>query len=297
MNRPAMRIAITLLLLAIALLTARAAPGFFDFWMLPKIWIAAILCITALILLVSGRVRRNLRLVFMILAFFAFGVLSALPLGEFARGMGLHPSPLCVVEKPFLFLESGRGVPLVFISVFTYIALLTIAGNKLFCGWVCPVGALQEIVHRLPLPDRWRVRIPFRISNGLRIALLLAFFLLLFSAGRTLYDPINPFHMLHWHFSWAVVIPFAVVLLLSLPIYRPFCYLACPLGLVTWGLEHLSLFRVRLDRKVCTDCALCLKKSPCPAVGAVLDQSRSRPDCHACGRCIEVCPEDALSFK
>jgi len=40
-----------------------------------------------------------------------------------------------------------------------------------------------------------------------------------------------------------------------------------------------------------------VKKSPCPTVPSILEGKKSRPDCHACGACIEACPENALKFK
>jgi polyferredoxin len=90
---------------------------------------------------------------------------------------------------------------------------------------------------------------------------------------------------------------FIVTLVAGVFIFRPFCYLVCPLGLVTWVLEHAAITKVKLDRRKCTDCGVCTKLSPCPAVQPILDGRVSRPDCHACGRCIEVCPEKALRFR
>ena len=269
--------------------------GFFSVWTMPKMWIGALIAVTGIVLLARRKVTPRVRLFFLILAFFLFGVVSALPLGSFATGMGLHPSPMCVVEKPFLFLNAGRSIPIVFFSIFLFVAILTILGNKSFCGWVCPIGAIQEIVYSLPFVKKGRIG--FRLSNATRVLVFVVFLVLLFTLDFTLYGYTNPFNMLHWQFSLVVLVPFAVVIILSLFFYRPFCYLFCPLGLVTWIVEHLSIVRVTLNRQACTDCKLCLKKSPCPAVQAILKEKISRPDCHACGICLESCPEDALAFK
>jgi ferredoxin-type protein NapH len=67
--------------------------------------------------------------------------------------------------------------------------------------------------------------------------------------------------------------------------------------LLTWLAEHISILRVRLDKEACTNCMICVKKSPCPTVPSILEGKKSRPDCHACGACIEACPENALKFK
>jgi polyferredoxin len=270
---------------------------FFSYWNIPKIWITAAFVLVGTILLFTRRVKTPLRLVMMALAFFAFGVLSLLPLGDFAKGMGLHPSPMCIIEKPFLFLNNGQAVPLFFISLFTFVALLTIVSNKSFCGWACPLGALQELVHAVPLLKKIKVTLPFRVTNSIRFAVFSAFVVLVFALSFSLYEYVNAFHILHWVWKAQLILPIIIVFIGGLVIYRPFCYLICPVGLYTWVFEQVSAVRVSVNSDACTDCQLCVKKSPCPTVPSILAKNKVRPDCHACGKCIEVCPEKALDFK
>ncbi|MBN1561162.1 4Fe-4S binding protein [candidate division KSB1 bacterium] len=271
--------------------------SFFAPWQLPKVWVAAGLALVGTLLLVTLKLNQALRFSLMMLAFISFGVLSVLPLGNFSRGMGLHPSPMCVIEKPFLFLNAGRAVPTLFLSLFAFIGLLTIISNKSFCGWTCPIGALQELFYKIPLPKPLKKKIPFFISNSIRFVVFITFIVLVFTITFSLYQYVNPFHILHWQWSWELIIPIVIALIGGIFIYRPFCYFVCPLGLFTWFLEHLSILRVKVDKEACTDCKVCVKKSPCPAVPSILAMKKSRPDCHACGVCIEVCPEEALRFK
>ncbi len=108
--------------------------------------------------------------------FILFAVLPVFHGVEFFAGLSPHPSPLCAFAKPILFsLQEGRLIfPPVFAGVLAMIALLSIAGNKLFCGWVCPIGALQEIVY-LCFPRLKKLRIPFAAANSVRIGLLVLF--------------------------------------------------------------------------------------------------------------------------
>lgn len=276
---------------------AKAAPGFFTFWGLPKIWIAALLALLGTVLLRLKKVSIPVRLILMGIAFLAFGVTSELPLGDFAKGMGLHPSPMCVIEKPFLFLKAGRGIPLIFISIFTFVGVLTIISNKSFCGWSCPIGALQELFYRIPILKKLKRSLPFVVTNTIRTAIFILFVVIVFTINFTIYGWINAFHILHWSFDATLIIPIIISIIGAIFIYRPFCYLICPLGLFTWVLEQVSIVRVKLDKNACTNCNICVKKSPCPSVQSILDLKKIRPDCHACGRCIEVCPENALDFK
>ena len=274
----------------------RRTLGFFDFWKLPRVWVSVLFSLAGLFLLVKSWLTRHVRFFAICIIFFVFGVLFLLPLGQFARGMSIHPSPMCVIEKPFLFLKAGRAIPIIFISIFTSVAVLTVVGNKLFCGWACPLGAVQEMMHRIPLPDRLKIKIPFRITNALRIALFILFLGFTFLAGISIYKYLNPFEFFHWGFGLIAIVVFCLTLLAALFVFRPFCYIVCPIGLFTWLIEHISFMKVRIDRDKCTDCRLCIKDSPCPTIPSILEGKKSRPDCHPCGRCIEACPENALRF-
>lgn len=271
--------------------------GFFDILLLPRVWVGAIFCLIGLGLLTKSWVNHNLRFIFLTVIFFVFGIIAVLPLGKFARGMGLHPSPVCTVTKPFLFLNAGRTVPVIFLAILASIALLSVVGNKLFCGWVCPIGAIQEIFHRIPLFKALKIKLPFRTTNLIRTTIFIAFLAVIFSVGISIYDYFNPFEFLHWGFEPMAIAILLVTLVGAVFIFRPFCYLICPLGLFTWTLEHLSLIKVKVNKTKCITCNLCINMSPCPAVPSILEERKLRPDCHACGRCLEVCPENALRFK
>jgi polyferredoxin len=264
---------------------------------LPRVWITVIFAFIGLILLIKKKANWTLRLLAVVLITFVFTMLAWLPLGAFANGMSLHPSPICVFSKPFLFANAGRPIPLIFIIIFTLIMLLTFVGKKLFCGWACPLGALQELVYHIPLPKRWKQKLPFFYTNFIRIMIFVAFILFVLIANANIYDYYNPFESMHWELTTYMWIVLITTLLVALFTFRPFCYLICPIGLFTWLVEHISIYKVKVDDTKCTQCNICIKKSPCPTVPYILKHHKSQPDCHACGRCIEVCPEDALRFK
>jgi polyferredoxin len=146
----------------------------------------------------------------------------------------------------------------------------------------------QEIVNRIPEPFGKKIKLPFKISNGIRISIFVISLIMVLATGSDLYtyhNILNPFELFDWHFELVLAVLVGAVLVASVFVYRPFCYLVCPVGLLTWLLEYVSIFRVRLLREKCNDCKKCILKSPCP-----------RPDCHACGVCIDACPKDALEF-
>ena len=276
---------------------AKKPMGVLDILAIPKVWISAIFCAVGLVLLLKSKAARGVRLAWLGVAFFAFGVVGALPLGAVSRGMGLHPSPVCTIARPFQFVYADKTIPIAFFVLLGVTTVLSLAGSKLFCGWVCPLGALQELVQRIPLSKKLKVKLPFRVTNSIRALVFVVFLAVVFATGKAVYDFFNPFEGLHWGLVPIGTTALVITAVLALFVFRPFCYLACPIGLYTWVLEHIAFTKLRLNKEACTMCDVCVKKTNCPAVPAVLAGKRSRPDCHACGDCMNVCPKDALVWK
>ena len=273
---------ITLFLLMLVLATSvladdgenRDSMAFGQAFTLPRVWVSYIVGLVGLFLLVKGWVGKRVRLAGLGVALFLFGVLEGLHLGAVSSGMGMHPSPICMLEKPVIFLSRGMAVPVFFFGMILSVALLNLIGNKLFCGWVCPVGAIQELVHKLPLP---KVRVPFKISNTVRVLFFAAFVLVTVLLRLSLFEYVNAFHFFHWDWYWMSMLILGVVLLAALFIFRPFCYFLCPMGLFSWLLEQVSLFRVEKNDRDCGSCTYCIDNSPCPSVRAIVEGRRLRP--------------------
>ena len=255
------------------------------------------ICIVALALFLLAREKMSHRLKFILLVGVILGV-------GFGLGKSFNPmTGLVKVFKGFMGLEGNLGIRLAVLFVFS---LLAIIGTKAVCGWACPYGALQEFLHKLPLVNRWKKRnkIPFYISNTVRISLFLFFlcdlaldFTHLKGMGRVVYHYINPFNLFEWHFTpFSVLAYIGITLLLSLFFYRPHCLFVCPFGLYSWFLEKISIFRIRINWEKCTDCKACVKACPGFAMKGIYEESRMPPDCFSCGECLLACKFDALSY-
>jgi polyferredoxin len=254
-----------------------------------KFILGGLAALSGLILLKMIRINRNIRTLLMCAVFMLFGMLVVMH----------QPSPLRAVVDSLTAVFTGGGITSRKATMLIFIGGLSIIGSKLFCGWVCPFGALQEIVNRIPAPIWKKIKIPFKISNSIRVlpfAISLVMVLITGSDLYTYHGILNPFELFDWHFELALVVLVGAVLIASIFVYRPFCYLVCPVGLLTWLLEHVSIFRVRLLRERCNDCNKCIRMSPCPSVKAILNGDKLLPDCFACGVCISACPKDALEF-
>ncbi len=287
---------------------ARRPPTFFEFLFQPKFTTMFLLAAVVFILLKTNSLRRGLKVSLLLISTLLYGIIGNVGIAVFSS-FSMHPSPMCAAAKPFLF---GLRTP--FMVMLAVMFVLTLIGPKLFCGWICPVGAVQELMAMAA--DKWkikRLRINFRISYGVRLGIFLIFLLTAVTGLITmtvqdqivpvnLYDSINPFH--GFEFQWVPAfadnlihyLPFLLTLILAIRFYRPFCHFVCPIGLYTQFLEQIGLFRVTFKRSACTDCKICEKKSPCTAVPEIMKDSLLRPDCYSCDECIKVCPENALSY-
>ncbi len=281
-------------------------PTFFSFLLQPKFIVMLLIGIVVIILLKSKKMQKGIKVTLLLISTFLFGFAGNIP-ADFFHSFAMHPSPMCAATKPLLY---GFGIP--FMVTLFVIFLLTLTGPKLFCGYVCPVGAVQEIISMFS--DKLKIKrfkTNFKVAHAVRIFLFIMFIFISATAilsitfkgkifPKSFYDFINPFHGLEFELENSLFgyithyVPFLLTVIFSFKYYRPFCHFVCPIGLYTSFIEQVSLFRISLKKDKCTNCNICVNKAPCTAMKDILNGSDLRPDCFTCNVCIDVCPEDAL---
>jgi polyferredoxin len=244
----------------------------------------------SIITLWVSKFNRKTRTIIISLSFLLFGIL---PL--FANYLSITPSPVCATTKPFLF-----GLQPQFLAAFSAIGVLSLVSVKGFCSTACPIGGLQELFYKIPILKKFKI--PFKVSNSIRIGLFVIFLIVAFVYKTSTYYYYNLFDLIPWDFNMPVLdlIEFVVFLIFiltaSILLFKPFCYLICPMGLFTWILEHFSFLKIRFNKEKCTDCGVCEKKAPCSSVNSIIKEKFIRGDCHLCGECLTSCKSGALYY-
>lgn len=224
------------------------------------------------------------------------GALGACPIGAFQAVIGSR-------NYKFAFYIAGF---LMFIG-----ALI----GRFVCGWLCPFGLIQELLHKIPFPKKIKRFRGDRLLRFLKYVILAVFVILLplflvdiLGQGAPyfckLICPVGtleggiPLVLLNkalrgtigWLYTWKIAI-LAVTLFLSILIYRPFCKYICPLGAIYSVFNKISVFRYRVDEEKCIHCGKCAQNCD---MGCDPVQDANDLECIRCGKCKKCCPTGAI---
>lgn len=193
----------------------------------------------------------------------------------------------------------------------------SIAG-RFVCGWLCPFGLVQDLLHKIPFPKKIKTFRVDKLLRKLKYVILIVFVILmpmfvvdLLGQGAPyfckLICPVGtleggiPLVLLNktlhtalgWLYTWKIVI-LIVTIMLSILIYRPFCKYICPLGAIYSVFAPISVFRYRVDEEKCVGCGIC--EQICD-MGCKPLQNANSLECIRCGKCKQECPTKAITFS
>ena len=198
------------------------------------------------------------------------------------------------------------------------VGLLVVIGallGRFVCGWLCPFGLVEDLVHKIPFFKKVKTLPGERFLRYLRYVVLgvlvLALPMLLkndFGTGSpwfcklmcpsgtllagiplTLRNPLlaSQTGLLFW---WKIGV-LAAILLLSLYVWRPFCRYLCPLGAIYGLFNPVAAVRFRIEKDKCTSCGACKRACKMDIATFVTPNSM---DCVRCGDCMRACPTHAI---
>src|ERR1022692_3527118 len=199
--------------------------------------------------------------------------------------------PIGSIQNVAVALMDPRySIPMVVTATFFLPLVMAVFFGRAFCGGVCALGAIQELVLIKP------VQVPRRLDRALGLLKyvylgLALFFALKPAAARDFvicrFDPFVGFfrrsgapHMLLIGGAFLVAGMF---------IGRPYCRYLCPYGgLLAWC-TRLARRGVTITPDKELDCGLCTEACP---YGAIEKMRAVRRNCLYCARCYAACPRD-----
>ena len=233
-------------------------------------------------------------------------------------GFNCYSCPGAVASCPLGSLQnalnaSGHTAPWYVLGI---LMLFGVILGRTICGWICPLGLIQELLHRIPTHKIRKSRIT-RVLSWLKYVFLAVFVIAVpiwYGVGKGLILPAfckyicpagtfegavgllqNPanatsFYQLGALFTnkWVIM---TVIGLACVFCYRSFCRFICPLGAIYGLFNRFSLTGVRVNPDRCNGCGLCVTKCGMD-VKHVGDH-----ECISCGKCIPACAQGAISLR
>ena len=228
-------------------------------------------------------------------------------------GLNCYSCPAAAFACPIGALQAVNGsvnFKLSFYVVGILLAFGVLLGRAV-CGWLCPFGLLQELIHKIPSPKlklkkaflylKYVVLVVFVIVLPIAVTDYMgmgkpAFCQYICPAG-TLEGGV-PLLLSHQAlrqtigslFTLEVAILIGTVIGCVL-VYRFFCKALCPLGAIYGLLNKISIYGLKVDEHKCINCGKCRQ-----ICRMEVDPVRA-PDsaeCIRCGECAKACPEGAI---
>lgn len=209
---------------------------------------------------------------------------------------------------PLSFLQTAAAsrtiVPSALIAALTVIVVYAAIRARAFCGWVCPLGSVLELVDRIGsamnIPSKERT-LPRRTKVWVAIGVIA----LSAITGIPVFEAVSPISAVHRAMLFGSVVgvwTFVLVVVLELFWHRRvWCRALCPLGGLYEAIGRIGIVKVGIDHETCVRCDRC--KDVCPADPAILDPAIqgdasyvAAGDCMACGACVDACPSRSLSM-
>ena len=222
----------------------------------------------------------------------------------------LLPATFAYISCPIIIEGASDGIASGGLIVFILLFLSSLFVGRLWCGWLCPGGGLQEIYFQINNKPVKAGRLIWLKHLLFLVIILVPLISAINSAGGI--DFIDPFYGTENGISIAragsyiiffVQISFFTIFAL-LGGKRGFCHYFCPIAVImilgrnmrnilAWPALHLSAEKDR-----CTDCRICSKNCPMSldVNNMVRQQSMENSECILCGCCVDHCPESAIRY-
>jgi len=221
----------------------------------------------------------------------------------------LLPVTLVYISPLVIMMGAMQGIATGSMLLFIANFILSLVVARLWCGWLCPMGAWQEIcspVMKHTVQDGWRNKVKY-VVTAVWLAVLAYFFI---GAGGI--RSIDPFFGTQNGLSITSLAPLIVVIVIFSILFviayimgrRGFCHVFCPVAsLLVLGRKIRNAIgwpalQLSGDASRCIDCKKCSKECPMglDVNGMVRMGNMENPDCIMCASCADICPKNAITY-
>lgn len=212
--------------------------------------------------------------------------------------------PFGAVESAWSFLTTGemlRTTNALNITMFVAVIAVSVFAGRAFCGWMCPMGALQDgsawLARRITGGKGKRkgflpLRVPEKLDKFLRYFKYLLLIWIVLESVNAVYPPVHEFCPVRATYGFAWYSPLLVLVLIgfigsSMLVERFSCKYICPLGAILGIFNRIAPLRPIVNKGSCVDCGNCTRHCPM-GIPDVPDQLNSA-ECTRCLECLESC--------
>lgn len=179
------------------------------------------------------------------------------------------------------------------------VIVLSLAFGGVFCGWVCPLGSLQEWVGKIGrkiFKRKYNSFIPTGVDKYLRYLRYGVLAWVIYATavtGKIIFEEVDPYYALFNFWSSEVALTALVILGLtiigSIFVERPWCKYFCPYGAFL-GLGNLiRVFKIRRNPSTCINCQACDRECPMNIKVSASNVVRN----HQCITCLKCTSEQS----
>lgn len=210
-------------------------------------------------------------------------------------------SPVLIIQGAASGILTGSAI------IFTFLFFFSLFFGRVWCGWICPFGSLQDLaadVQPKKVLNPWINR--FRYGFFL-IWILMIGYLFLQAGGIVSVEPsyqttgglsvAGPMELTVY-----IVVILIIVLIALIVGRRGMCHLLCPISVIMMigrkirNIIGLPAVQLNAEKERCIHCGKCTKNcSQSLDVASMVEEDRlEQPECILCGVCADVCPKDVL---
>jgi len=204
-------------------------------------------------------------------------ILSVVVLGFYLQGF---LCPLTTIQNLFSKYDTA------YLLLFLIPVILSVFWGRIFCGYICPFGAIQELIFFPGLQYKIPVGIR-KFLNKIKYVLLVYLILRIMVTGEIILSSYTPFkNLFTLGGTPGTIVVTVVTALLSIVVFRPFCRFFCPFGAFLGLLNYFRKNEV-VNTSKCVQCGKCTEKCP---VDAIKDNEIDMKECIVCCQCQDCCP-------